>query len=119
MINFVKAHSIFKDRQAVMLMSVGSALALLIVGYVLLMVESRDFKVEVRYSGYNRTLTHKGEWYTLYLFPLFAVTTHLLNSFLSLRAHQIQRTIAITILSFNIVVLVFTLIVSRSLLQLL
>ena len=119
MINFIRTHSIFRDRQAVALMTAGSVLVLLLIMFVLFMVESRDFKVDVRYSGYNRTLSDKGQWYSLYIFPLFAVLTHVINSYLSLKTHQLQRMMAITILGFNLVVQVFALMVSRSLIGLL
>lgn len=119
MINFVKANAIFKDRQAVILMTVGAGLALLSVLVALLFVESKTFKVDVRYSGYDRTLSDKGDWYTLYVFPLFAVLSHIINSYLALKAHSIQRMLSLTILSFNIIVLLFALRVSWALFDLL
>lgn len=119
MISFLKSNSIFKDRQAVMLMTTGMVIAVGTLLFVLIFNESREFKVDVRYSGYDRSLSDKGNWYTLYVFPLFAILTHFVNSYLSLKAHAIQRTMAITILGLNIVVQVFAFAVSKALIDLL
>ncbi|MDX1765941.1 MAG: hypothetical protein R3313_03225 [Candidatus Saccharimonadales bacterium] len=119
MINFFKRHSIFKDQQAVILMGIGTVMVLVLLIYSGLVIESRDLKVVVRFSDYTRTLSDKGEWFTLYIFPIFAVLAHFINSYLALKLHAIQRTLSVAVLSFNAVVLLFSIFVTIALLNLL
>ena len=95
------------------------ALAFIIV-YALISIESREFKIPIRYSGYKEgNLSNRGEWYSLLALPLFALVSFSFNFILSLKAHRMRPQLSQTLLALNLVVAVFTFLVSKALFDLL
>lgn len=91
-----------------------------IVIYSLLSIETREFKIPVRYSGYREgNLSNRGEWYSLLILPLFSLASFVINSVLGLRVHRMRPELSHVILGLNLVVAVFTFLVAKALFDLL
>lgn len=109
---------LFKDPKATILLVAGLLLVLIHTLDFSLNIRSREIKVPVRYSGYNESLSDKGHWITLFILVVFGVATLVVNTAISIRVYRLRKPLAITLLSLNIVVMVFLILVSRALLNL-
>ena len=119
LLDYLRKQSIFKDRTALWLIILGFGLVLAGLLYMAININQRDFKVPVRYSSYYKIgVTNRGEWYTLYVLPIFAAVTFAVNMVLATRIHGLQRGLALALLSLTLVILVFSLLVIRALLGL-
>ncbi|HEX9679018.1 MAG TPA: hypothetical protein VGA08_00135 [Candidatus Saccharimonadales bacterium] len=117
---WIKNQSIFSDRRALWLLMISATAMLYIVVFSVLNIESREFKVPVRYSGYAEgNLSNRGEWYSLYSLPLFALLTFLINTVLSLKVHKMRPELSHGLMTLNLVVAVLIYIISRALFKLL
>lgn len=87
--------------------------------YPLANIERRDHKVFVRYSGYfEGTLSDRGEWYSLYVIPAFAVIIFVINVVLSIKLHKMRPELAKTFLMLTLIVGVYIFLVARALINL-
>lgn len=117
---WIKNQSLFGDRRAVSLLIVSFIALVFIIVFSLVSIESREFKIPVRYSGYREgNLSNRGEWYSLLALPLFALVSFGFNFVLSLRAHRMRPELSHVLLGLNLVVAVFTYFVARALFNLL
>lgn len=117
---WIKNQPLFSDRKAVWLLLFNLAGTVIVVVFTLIGIERREFKVPIRYSGYNEgSFSDRGEWYSLYAFSVFAVVSLLFTMILALRIHKMRPELAQVLLGLQLVIVVFTFLVARSLLQLL
>ena len=117
---WLKNQSLFSDRRAVWLLLVDFIGTVFVVLFTLLSIERREFKVPIRYSGYNEgSFSNRGEWYSLYAFTIFAVLSMSMATILSVRIHKLRPELAQTLLALQLVLLVFNFLVARALLNLL
>ena len=117
---WVKNQPLFADRRAVWLVVINSLATVFTLLYSVSAIDRREFKVPIRYSGYNEgSFSDRGDWYSLYAFPLFALVTFGFALILSLRVHKMRPELAQALLSFQLVVTVLTFLVSRALTSLL
>lgn len=116
---WIKNQSFFRDGRAIWLLIAGFGLLLITILFSLLNIQSQEFKVPVRYSGYfEGNLSDRDEWFTLYALPLFAAITFTINTILSVKIHRMRPELAQALLGLNLVVAIFTLLVTRALLGL-
>lgn len=117
---WIKNQPLFGDRKAVWLLLANLIGTIFLVLFTILGIERREFKVPIRYSGYNEgSFSDRGEWYSLYAFTLFALISMAFTLILALRIHKMRPELAQTLLALQLVVIVFTFLVARSLLELL
>jgi len=112
------AQPLFKDPRATMLLVAGLLLVLVHTIDFSLNIHSREIKVPVRYSGYNESLSDKGHWISLLTLVVFGVATLVVNTAISIRVYRLRKSLALTLLSLNVVIMVFLILVSRALLNL-
>lgn len=116
---WIKNQSFFRDGRSIWLLIAGLGGLIFIVIYTLLNIESQEFKVPVRYSGYFQgNLSDRDEWFTLYALPVFAIISFGFNVVLSIKSHRMRPELAHTLLSLNLIVLLFVFLVARALLGL-
>ena len=117
---WIKNQSLFSDRKAVILLILSFMALIFLIVFSLISIESREFKVPIRYSGYREgNLSNRGEWFSLLALPLFALVSFSFNFVLSLKAHRMRPQLSQTLLVLNLVVAVFTFLVSKALFDLL
>lgn len=117
---WIKNQPLFGDRKAVWLLLTNLVGTVFVVVFTMLGIERREFKVPIRYSGYDEgSFSDRGEWYSLYAFTLFAVISMTFTLILALRIHKMRPELAQSLLGLQLVVIVFTFLVARSLLELL
>jgi hypothetical protein len=112
------AHPLFKDPRATLLAVTGLLLVMVHSIDFLINIESQEIKIPIRYSGYNESLDDKGHWVSLAALLFFGVVVFVINMAISLKVYKLRKTLALTLLTLNIVVLVFLILVSRALLGL-
>jgi hypothetical protein len=115
---WIKKQSIFNDVRATWLLAANLALSLWNVAFMLLAIESRPFKVPVRYSGYLGNISDQEEWIALFALPLFVVISFVITAILSIKIHSMRPPLAHTLLGLGLLVGAFTFLVARSLLGL-
>jgi len=81
-------------------------------------VQSQEIKVPIRYSGYNESLSDKGHWLSLLVLVVFGIVTFVINSAIAIKVYRLRRSLAVALLLLNVVVMVFLILVSRALLNL-
>lgn len=81
-------------------------------------VKSQEIKVPVRYSGYDASLSDKGNWFSLLSLLIFGIVMFVVNIAISIKVYRLRKTISIWMLSLNIVIMIFLILVSRALLNL-
>jgi len=109
---------LFQDRALVSLIGAGTVLAVVAVIRVLLGIQHYDIDIPVRYTQFGGVDSYiSGDWYTHYEFVAFAVLTLLANSYLALRIYRHRRWISISILSLQIVILIFLLVISGAIID--
>lgn len=117
---WIKNQSLFGDRRAVALLILSFMSLLALIVYSLSVIESREFKIPIRYSGYREgNLSDRGQWFSLLALPLFAVVSFAFNAAISLRVHDMRPQLSQVLLVLNLVVLVFTFFISQALFELL
>lgn len=109
---------LFKDPQATILLVAGLLLVFVQTIDFSLNIQSREIKVPIRYSGYNESLSDKGHWASLLALILFGVVVFVINTAISIKVYKLRRSLAVMLLTLNIVILVFLILVSRALLGL-
>lgn len=110
--------SFFKDSQAVALLAIGFLLLLFHGIDFALNIQSQEIKVPVRYSGYDESLSDKGHWLSLLTLVAFGITAFAVNTAIAIKVYFLRRSLAISLLMMNVVVMVFLVLVSRALLNL-
>lgn len=81
-------------------------------------IQSQEIKVPIRYSGYNESLSDKGHWLTLLALVVFGIVTFVINGAIAIKVYRLRRALAIALLVLNVVIMVFLVLVSRALLNL-
>ena len=110
----------FSDRRAVILLIVSFVALIFLVVYSIASIETREFKIPIRYSGYREgNLSNRGEWFSLLALPLFALVSFGFNAALSLKVHRMRPELSHVLLGLNLVVAVFIFLVSKALFDLL
>lgn len=112
------SHPLFKDPQATILAVAGLLLVIVHSVDFLINIESQEIKVPIRYSGYNESLDDKGHWFSLATLLLFGIVVFTINLAISLKVYKLRKSLAVTLLALNAVVLTFLILVSRALLGL-
>lgn len=116
--NWIKNQSLFRDQRAVWLGLAGFLFTAYNTLFFLFSIESREFKVPVRYSGYfEGILIDRGDWFSFYVFPLFAVMTFVLNLALAIKIHKMRPELAQVLLGLQLIISWFTLLVAGALLD--
>jgi len=108
----------FKDTKANLLAALGLIMAAAQAVYFLLNIKSRDVKVPIRYSGYNASLNEKAPWAALYALLIFTLAVYFINVFISIKLYGLSKSTAMALLGLNIVVLAFSIVITRALLGL-
>ncbi len=108
----------FKDSQVIVLLVVGFLLLLIHTADFTLNVQSQEIKVPIRYSGYNESLSDKGHWLSLFVLVVFGIAMFVINSVIAIKVYRLRRSLAVALLLLNIVIMVFLILVSRALLNL-
>lgn len=117
---WIKNQPLFADRRAVWLLVINAVATAFTVLYSISSIERREFKVPIRYSGFNEgSFSDRGDWYSLYAFPIFALVTFGFTLVLALRLHRMRPELAQGLLGVQLVVTTFTFLVARALTSLL
>lgn len=109
---------LFKDARATLLVVAGFLLMLVHTIDFTLNIQQQEIKIPIRYSGYNESLSDKGSWVSLLVLLVFGIVVFVINTAISIKVYNVRRTLAIMLLSLNVVVMVFLILVSRALLNL-
>ncbi len=112
------SQSFFKDPQATILLVTGFLLLLIHSIDFTFNIQSQEIKVPIRYSGYNESLSDKGHWLSLLALLVFGIATFVVNATIAIKIYRLRRSLAITLLMLNVVIMVFLIFVSRALLNL-
>jgi hypothetical protein len=117
---WVKNQPLFADRRAVWLLVINALATAYVVLYSVSAIDRREFKVPIRYSGYNEgSFSDRGDWYSLYAFPVFALISFGFALILGLRIHKMRPELAQALLALQLVITTFVFLVSRALTDLL
>lgn len=108
----------FKDSQATMLLAAGFLLLMIHNIDFALNIQSQEIKVPIRYSGYNESLSDKGHWLSLLALVVFGIATFVVNTAIAIKVYRLRRALAITLLLLNVVIMIFLILVSRALINL-
>ncbi len=108
----------FRDSQATILLVAGFLLVLIHTFDFALNIQSQEIKVPIRYSGYNESLSDKGSWLSLFALVVFGIATVVINGAIAIKVYHLRRSLAIALLVLNVVIMVFLILVSRALLNL-
>lgn len=112
------AQPFFQDSKAIALSVIGLLLLAVHTLYFTFSVKSQEIKVPVRYSGYDASLSDKGHWFSLLSLLLFGILAFVVNIAISIKVYKLRKTISIWMLTLNIIIMVFLVLVSRALLNL-
>ena len=110
----------FHDHFVLLLLSVNAFLAILDVVFILIKLSTRhgnDYIVQYRPS-LGLSSNQAGSVIQIISFTVFASLVVAINILLSYRVYKIHRQLAITVLSLGILLLILTIIIANSLLQL-
>lgn len=108
----------FKDRAAVLLVTLNGLLALGITLSVFARLRSHDFKVPVQYVVNDGSVLQTSQWFTLYSIVLFAIAGTVGVVILAERLHRSAREFALVTLGVLILTLIFGLFATNALLTL-
>lgn len=106
--------SISHDRTMVVVLIFVVLTTIVVVITSLLRIHVSDVQIPSRYSAYGTTNIYRSHWYLLYMFPLFAIMTTLINGYLSVKIHSINRMIAVGVLGIGLIITVICLAVSSA-----
>lgn len=106
--------SISHDRTVVILLILVGLSTLAVVVSSLVRIHFSDVQIPSRYSAYGTANIYRSYWYTLYMFPVFAVMAALINAYLAIKVHSINRMIAVGVLGIALIVSAVCLIVANS-----
>jgi hypothetical protein len=108
----------FHDPKATALAITGLLLLVVHTIYFTINVQSQEIKVPVRFSGYDASLSDKGHWFSLLSLLIFGIVAYVVNIAISIKIYKLRKTISIWMLTLNIIIMVFLILVSRALLNL-
>jgi len=97
----------------VMLLLVGLATAVVVISS-LLRIHISDVQIPSRYSAYGTANIYRDHWYTLYMFPLFALLVMGINGYLSIKIHPINRMISVGVLGISLIIVVICVAVANA-----
>ncbi len=106
----------FKDRLLMLLSGATLVTAVFIVIRILVTVRNYDFKITTGYTQYGADTFIRGEWYELYEPAIFAVITTVIVLMLSLRVYKLNRNLSYGIVSLQLVLLGFLMLVTNAIL---
>ena len=108
----------FRDGKTNALLVVGGFLLLVHIVNFMISIQTQDIKVPIRYTGYNPSLGDTGQWSSLFVLVVFGVAAYGINSALSIKVFKLKKALSVVLLSLNIVIMIFLILVSRALLNL-
>ena len=109
---------LFKDRPLVVLMIGGVVLMLVTVVRVLLSIKHYDIHIPVRYTQFGQVDSYiSGDWYSHYGFAVFAVVILAVNTLIALRIYRHRRWVSLAVLSAQLVVFFFLIVVSGAIIN--
>lgn len=117
MIDKIFPKEYFSERRLLALSGVTLLTMLLTITRILIEVRQYDRKVTVGYTQYGADTFQLGEWVTLYEPAVFAFITTIAALLISFRLFKIDRNYSYLVLALQLIVLVFTFIVSGALLS--
>lgn len=110
--------SFFKDRAALWLTAVLTALLLVNLVVVFASLEGGFDLVPVSYSNYAVGLYERASWRALYAFPLFAACIYVMNLYISTKLHAMRSEYSYIFMGLSIVIIIFNIFVSQALIGL-
>jgi hypothetical protein len=109
---------IFKDSRAIILMVASFLLVIVHAINFALSVSPQEIKIPIRYSGYDKSLSDKGNWTALLSLVVFGILIFIINTAISIKVYHLRRTLAVAVLSMSVIIMVFLIFVSHALLNL-
>lgn len=106
--------AISHDRTVVIMLLLLALATIAVVISSLLRIHVSDVQIPSRYSAYGTANIYRNHWYLLYMFPIFAVMVSVLNSYLSIKIHPINRMISVGILGLSLAIAVICLAVANA-----
>lgn len=106
----------FQDRWMSILAGSSLIFGILGVARVLLNVKLYEFKITVRYTQYGPDPFKLGDWYSLYDLAFFISITTIVALALSMRLFKLNRTLALTVLIFHHIIILFFFLVANAIL---
>ncbi len=106
--------AISHDRtMVIMLILMGMAVVAVVISS-LLRIHVSDVQIPSRYSAYGTANIYRSHWYTLYMFPLFALLQAGINGYMSIKTHPVNRMISVGILVMSLIIAIICLAVSNA-----
>lgn len=113
MLAFIFKRTFFSDKYAVILLVGFLLFTVANILLVLVMLSSRNYQIPIRFSGYEGIgVFERGQWYYLYILPVFSFVVFTVNSVLSIKIHQLRREYSIAILVLSYLLATFNMVVS-------
>lgn len=107
-----------KDRVAVLLLVIIFITTLLVVVTTIVRLNPSDVQIPIRFSAYGTANIYRNQWFTLYIFPVFAIIVSLLNTYLSVKIYSLNRFLTIGFLGVTVLITTVCLIVTNAVLNL-
>jgi hypothetical protein len=109
---------LFKDRLLITLIGGNVVLGLITIIRVLISVTRYDIDIPVRYTQFGGVDSYvAGDWFTHYNFAIFTVVILVVNTLIALRIYRHRRWVSIGVLSMQVFVLVFLVVVSGAIIN--
>lgn len=110
--------AISHDRTVVIMLLLLALATLAVIISSLLRIHISDVQIPSRYSAYGTANIYRSHWYTLYMFPIFALMTALINGYLAIKIHTINRMVSVGVLGVSLIVAVICLAVANAIFNL-
>lgn len=106
------------DRSVMVLLVLTAVTLIIVVITSILRVHASDVQIPERYSVYGTANIYRNQWYLLYAFPLFAVLISVVNSYLSVKLHSINRMVGVGLLGITLIIMIICLVIANSIFNL-
>ena len=110
--------AVSRDRTVVVLMILLVIAVLTVVATSLLRIHVSDVQIPSRYSAYGTANIYRDHWYMLYMFPIFAIMTLLMNGYIAIKIHPINRMVSEGVLGVSLIIVVICLTVANAIFNL-
>ena len=107
-----------KDRLAVMLLLAMVVCGIVIIITTILRIHPSDIQILVRFTGYGQSNIDRDQWYTLLSYGVFGVLVVVINGFLAVKIHTLNRTLGLGLMAMSIFILVITIVVANAIFNL-
>lgn len=109
---------LFQDRPLVMLAAAGFVLGVFVIIKVLLSTTQYDIDIPIKYTQFGGVDSYiAGDWFTHYNFAIFTVVILAVNLLMALRIYRHRRWVSLGILTMQLVVMTFLIIVSSAIIS--